>query len=164
MARGGIGLRLMDGALPVLGLVLLVIGATGVKLAVVFAWGVLALSFLGWLAEANGLPRPGRLPIRSYGCWETPLAFGVCHQGRELLFSREEDEHGAWSSDYTVRERKHLSDADPRFELPGLASGGWAMRGRTPVDSLRFEHLDRASFVTRRSLERALSSAGAASR
>ena len=74
MARGGIGLRLVDGVLPVLGLVLLVIGATGVKLAVVFAWGVLALSFLGWLAEANGLPRPGRLPIRSYGCWETPLA------------------------------------------------------------------------------------------
>jgi len=159
MAREGVRLRLVDGALPVLGLVLLVIGATGVKLALVFAWAALALSFLGWLAEANGLPRPGRLPIRSYGCWETPLAFGVCHQGRELLFSREEDEHGAWSSEYTVRERPRRSDAGEHFELPGVASGGWALRGRTPVDALRFEHLERASFVTRRSLERALSSA-----
>ena len=162
MARGGVRFGLLDGALPLLGLVLLVIGAAGVKLALGLAWVALGLAFVGWLAEAEGraLPRPGRVPIRSYGCWETPLAFGVCHQGRELIFSREEDEHGAWSSEYTVRERPALGHADPRCELQGLASGGWALRGRAPVGALRFEHHDRVSYVTRRSLLRALSSAG----
>ena len=160
MARSETRLRLLDSALPIAGLVLLVIGAAGVPLALVLAWSALGLVFVGWLAEADGLPlpRPGRVPIRSYGCWETPLAFGVCHQGRELLFSREEDEHGAWSNEYTVREREPLGDADPRFELPVAPTGGWALSGRAPVDALRFEHHERVSYVTRRSLERALAS------
>ena len=162
MAGSDARLRLMNGALPLAGLVLLVIGAAGVPFALVLAWTALALAFIGWVAEADGLavPRPGRVLIRSYGCWETPLAFGVRHRGRELLFSREEDEHGAWSSEYTVRERPSGSGADPRFELPVAPTGGWALRGRAPVVELQFEHHERVSYVTRRSLERALQAAG----
>jgi hypothetical protein len=161
MRGGEARLWLLDVALPLGGLVLLVIGANGVPLALVLAFAALGLAFVGWLAEADGLPlpRPGRVPIRRYGCWETPLAFGVRHEGRELVFCREEDEHGAWSSDYTVRERR-----GPGSELPLLpaaaAGGGWALCGRTPVGLLRFEHRERMSYVTRRSLERALTQAG----
>ena len=157
-------LRLLNGALPLAGLALLVIGAAGVPFALVLAWTALALAFIGWVAEADGLavPRLGRVPIRSYGCWETPLAFGVCHEGRELLFSREEDEHGGWSSEYTVRERPSASGIDPRFELPVAPTGGWSLRGHAPVGQLQFEHHERVSYVTRRSLERALASAGVA--
>ena len=79
------------------------------------------------------VPRPGRLPIRAYGCWETPLAFSVRHQGRELLFSRDEDEHGAWSSQYTVRERPRVAGGDARFEFPIRETGGWSLRGTAPV-------------------------------
>ena len=157
-------LRLVDGALPLLGLALLVVGAaSAAPLAIGLACTALGRAFVGWLAEADGrpLPRPGRVPIRSYGCWETPLAFGVCHQGRELIFSREEDEHGAWSNEYTVRERPRLGDADPRYELARVEAGGWALRGRAPTGALRFEHHERVSYVTRRSLERALAGAGA---
>jgi hypothetical protein len=153
---------LLNGALPLAGLVLLVIGATGVPVALVLAWTALALAFIGWLAEADGLavPRPGRVPIQSYGCWETPLAFGVCHAGRELLFSREETELGDWSNEYIVRERPLASGVDPRFELPVTESGSWSLRGRAPVGALQFEHHERVSYVTRRSLERALRTAG----
>src|SRR5262245_27749930 len=158
MAESDARLRLVNGALPVAGLVLLVIGATGVPFALVLAWTALALAFVGWVAEADGLaiPRPGRLPIQSYGCWETPLAFGVCHDGRELLFTREEDELGAWSSDYAVRERPRASVADPRLELAAAPTASWSLRGRAPVGELQFEHHERVSYVTRRSLERAL--------
>jgi hypothetical protein len=158
MIRNQTGLRLVDGALPVVGLGLLLVGATAEPLALPLAWTALALAFIGWVAEADGLalPRPGRVPIRPYGCWETPLAFSVCHQGRELLFCREEDENGSWADVYTVRERPPVKGADPRFELPVSETGGWSLRGRTPVAQLRFEQHERVSYVTRRSLEQAL--------
>jgi hypothetical protein len=160
MAGSEARLRLLNGALPLSGLVLLVIGATGVPVALVLAWTALALAFIGWLAEAEGyaVPRPGRLPIRSYGCWETPLAFSVRHSGRELLFNREEDELGAWSSEYTVRE--HTGGRELPFDPAAAPSGSWSLRGRTPVESLTFEHHERVSYVTRRSLEHALRAAG----
>jgi hypothetical protein len=163
MAESDARLRLLNAALPLGGLVLLVIGATGVPVALVLAWTALALAFVGWLAEAEGyaLPRPGRLPIRSYGCWETPLAFSVRHAGRELLFNREEDELGAWSSEYTVRERDRAAGPDLRYDPAAAPSGSWSLRGRTPVGALQFEHHERVSYVTRRSLERALRAAGA---
>jgi hypothetical protein len=162
MAGSETRLRLLDGALPAAGVVLLVVGSAGVPVATSLAWTALGLAFVGWVAEADGLPwlRPGRIRICSYGCWETPLAFGVCHEASELLFSREEDEHGAWSSEYAVRERPRLGDADPRYALDAGASGSWTLRGRTPVSELRFEHHERVSYVTRRSLERALRTAG----
>jgi hypothetical protein len=158
MVRNETALRLLDFALPVLGLGLLLVGATAEPLALPLAWTALALAFFGWVAEADGLalPRPGRVPIRTYGCWDTPLAFSVCHGGRELLFSREEDEHGAWANVYTVRDRPRVKGADVRFELPIAATGGWTIRGRTPVAELRFEHHERVSYVTRGSLEKAL--------
>ena len=153
-------LRLLNGALPLLGLVLLVIGAAGVPVALVLAWTALALAFIGWLAEAEGfaVPWPGRLPIRSYGCWETPLAFSVRHAGRELLFNREEDELGAWSSEYTVREC--TGGGELPSEPASAPSGSWSLHGRAPVGELQFEHHERVSYVTRRSLERALRAAG----
>ena len=158
MLRSETALRLVDGALPVAGLGLLLIGATGEPLAFPLAWTALGLACIGWVAEADGLalPRPGRVAIRTYGCWETPLAFSACHQGRELLFSREEDEHGAWSGEYAVRERPPVRGTDARFELPVAPTGGWSLRGRAPVAALRFEHHERVSYVTRRSLEQAL--------
>jgi hypothetical protein len=36
----------------------------------------------------------------------------------------------------------------------------WSLRGRVPVDDLRFEHHERVTYVTRGSLERSLSAAG----
>jgi hypothetical protein len=138
---------------------LLLVGATSVPLLLPLAWLALGAAFIGWVAEADGLsvPRPGRVPIRAYGCWETPLAFSVRHEGRELLFSRDEDEHGAWASQYTVRERLLGGPGvDARFDLPLGDSGSWVPRGAAPVGALRFEHHERVSYVTRRSLERAL--------
>lgn len=158
MARTLTTLRLWDGALPLLGLALLLAGATGVPFALPLAWAALGLAFLGWVAESDGLalPRPGRLPIQSYGCWETPLAFSVAYRGRDLLFCREEEESGAWSSEYTVRERPRVPGTDARFEMPASASGEWSLRGRAPAAGLCFERHERVSYVTRRSLERAL--------
>ncbi len=105
--------------------------------------------------------RQGRIPIRSYDCWETPAAFGVCHEGYELLFSREEDDRGGWSPEYTVRARPRLGEAQPRSELSWVAKGGWVVLGRAPVGVLRFEHDADASYVGRGSLERALAALGA---
>ena len=158
MVRNDTALRVLDGALPFAGLALLLVGATALPLALPLAWTALGLAFFVWVAEADGLalPRPGRVPIRSYGCWETPLAFGAFLGSRELLLTREEDETGAWADEYTVRERPRVRGADARFELPVAESGGWSLRGRAPVALLRFEHRQRVSYVTRASLEQAL--------
>ena len=158
MDRNASALGLVDGVLPCAGLALLLVGVSAVPQLLPLAWLALGLAFAGWVAEADGLwvPRPGRLPIRAYGCWETPLAFSVRHQGRDLLFSRDEDEHGAWSSQYTVRERPCVAGSDARFEFPVRETGAWSLRGTAPVGALHFEHHERVSYVTRASLERAL--------
>jgi len=158
MDRERLTLRLLDGALPLAGLGLLVLGATVQPLAYPLAWAALALAFFAWVAEADGLaiPRPGRLRISRYGCWETPLAFAVRHGGRDLLFSRDEDEDGAWSSAYAVRERAAVPGTHALNELPLAETGDWALHGHVPVAALRFEHHERVSYVTRRSLDRAL--------
>jgi hypothetical protein len=152
-------LRVADYALPAVGLLLLLLGATALPPALTLGWAALALAFMGWVAEADGLavPRPGRAAIRTCGCWETPLAFTVRHKGAQLLFSREEDpECGGWSNEYTVHERAACAGADPRWELPIAPGSGWSVRGQSPVTHLRFEHHGRVSYVTRGSLERAL--------
>jgi hypothetical protein len=124
----------------------------------------LALAFFAWVTEWNGiaLPRPGRTPIRSYGCWETPLAFTVRRRDKVLLFIREDDtEKGGWSDTYTVRERQGGQDVDPRWELPLAPGNEWsAPLGRAPVASLRFEHHERVSYIQSDSLERACRSLG----
>jgi len=43
---------------------------------------------------------------------------------------------------------------------PAAIPSGWSLRGRVPVDDLRFEHHERSTYVTRGSLERSLSAAG----
>jgi hypothetical protein len=74
-----------------------------------------------------------------------------------LFFVREEDpERGDWSDLYTVRDRPNGTDFDPCFELPLGPRNEWSLRGRTPVATLRFEHHERVSYVTRESLERSL--------
>ena len=158
MARWGrSGLWMVDHALPATGLVLVVLGVAAWTPAFSVGCGVLALAFLGWVAECDGLavPRPGRAPIRTRGCWETPQAFTVRHRGAVLLFSRDE-ELGGWSDDYTVHESPLHAGADPKWELPLLPGAGWVGRGRTPVAGLRFEHHERASYVVRALLARAL--------
>ena len=156
---GTAGLWLADHALAAAGLVLLLLGVTGLPSALPLAWLALALAFFGWVAEADGvtLPRPGRVAIRTVGCWETPLAFTVRRGGTLLLFSREEDPTGGgWSDEYTIRERPFERGGDGPWELPVRPGSGWSARGRTPVAGLRFEHHERASYVVRASLARAL--------
>jgi len=155
----GMGLWLADHGLAAGGLALLVLGATAWPLALPLGWTALVLAFFAWVAEADGiaLPRPGRAVIRTYGCWETPLAFAVRHGGAVLLFTRDEEpDRAAWSDTYTVRQRPDGADVDPRWELPLAPGSEWSLRGRTLVASLCFEHHQRVSYVTRGSLERSL--------
>jgi len=159
----GMGLWLADHGLAVVGLALLVVGATAWPLALPLGWAALGLAFFAWVAETDGVavPRPGRVAIRACGCWETPLAFTVRRGDRVLLFVREDNpERGDWSDVYTVRDRPSGSGFEPCFELPLGPRSEWALRGRTPVATLHFEHHERVSYVTRRSLERSLASAG----
>ena len=158
----GIGLWLADHGLAVGGLTLLVVGATAWPLGLPLGWTALGLAFFAWVAEADGiaLPRPGRAAIRTYGCWETPLAFTVRHGDVVLLFSRDDEpDRGAWSDMYTVRQRPDGADVDPKWELPLGPTSEWSLRGRTLVTNLCFEHHERVSYVTRGSLERSLASA-----
>lgn len=158
-AGRGMGLWLADHGLAVGGLALLLVGATAWPLALPLGWAALGLAFFAWVAETDGvaLPRPGRVAIRTCGCWDTPLAFTVRRGDRVLFFVREDDpERGGWSDAYTVRDRPNGVDFEPCFELPLGPRSEWSLRGRTPVASLRFEHHERVSYVTRESLERSL--------
>jgi len=99
---------------------------------------------------------------------EIPLAFSVRRGERVLLFFCEWDpgpEGGVWSDVYTVCERPRGPDGfdgfEPLYSLPpATIPSGWSLRGRVPVDDLRFEHHERVVYVTRGSLERSLSAAG----
>jgi hypothetical protein len=158
------GLWLADHALAAAGVGLLFLGATVLPSLLPLGWAALGLAFFAWVAEADGLavPRPGRVPIRAIGCWETPFAFTVRRGGSMLLFSRDEDgTDGGWSDDYTIRERPFQRGGDGPGELPVLPGSGWSARGRTPVAGLRFEHHERVSYVVRATLARALDRAGA---
>ena len=160
----GMGLWLADHGLATGGLALLVLGATAWPLALPLGWTALGLAFFAWVAEADGvaIPRPGRVAIRTCGCWETPLAFTVPRGDRVLLFVREDDpERGGWSDAYTVRDRPNGTAFEPCFELPLGPRSEWSLRGRTPVATLCFEHHERVSYVTRESLERSLACAAA---
>jgi hypothetical protein len=152
-----------DHALALGGLALVAFGLAGSWLALSLGWAALGLAFFAWVAEAEGfsVPRPGRVAIRPLGCWDTPLAFTV-RRGREvLLFTREEHaEDGGWSDTYAVRRQQDGTVVSPCWELPLGQCSEWSLRGRAPVRALRFEHHERASYVERRSLERALDGAG----
>jgi hypothetical protein len=153
------GLWLADHALPLGGLALVALGATGLPTALALGWAALALAFFAWVAEAEGIavPRPGRVAIRPLGCWQVPLAFTVRRGRRVLLFTREENaDEGGWSDTYTVRQQEGSTALSPCWELPLGRCNEWALCGRAPVRALRFEHHERASYVDRRSLNRAL--------
>jgi len=161
--RRGMGLWLADHGLVVGGVALLVLGATAWPLALPVGWTALGLAFFAWVAETDGVavPRPGRVAIRTCGCWETPLAFTVRRGDTVLFFVREDDpEQGGWSNVYAVRERPKGADFEPCFELPIGPRTEWSLRGRTPVATLLFEHHERVTYVTRESLERSLATAG----
>jgi hypothetical protein len=158
----GIGLWLADRALVAGGLALLAVGTAESPPALSLGWAALGLAFFAWVAEADGLalPRPGRVAIRTCGCWETPLAFTVRRGDRVLLFVREEDpDRGGWSDTYAVRDRPNATAIEPCFELPVGPRSEWSLRGLVPVGTLRFEHHERVCYVTRRSLERSLAGA-----
>ena len=159
------GFWLADHGLAMAGLALLAVGAATSWWAMSLSWAALAIAFFAWVAETEGLlalPRPGRVAIRTGGGFDIPLAFTVRRGERVLFFVREEDpERGGWSDVYTVRDRPKGTDGfEPCYNLPPATRSGWSLRGRVPVDDLRFEHHERVSYVTRESLERSLSAAG----
>ncbi len=161
--RSRFGLWMADHALALGGLALVALGATGLPMGLPLGWAALGLAFFAWVAEAEGIsvPRPGRVAIRPLGCWEVPLAFTVRRGHQVLLFSREENaEDGGWSDTYTVRQQEDGKTLNPCWELPLGRCSEWSLRGRASVRALRFEHHERASYVERRSLDRALAGTG----
>jgi hypothetical protein len=162
------GFWLADHALAMGGLTLLAVGAATTSWwAMSLGWAALAIAFFAWVAETEGfaVPRPGRVAIRRGG-FDTPLAFTVRRGERVLLFVCEEDpERGCWSDVYTVLDQPKGTQGSDGFEPlyslpPATAPSGWSLRGRVPVDELRFEHHERVVYLTRGSLERSLSAAG----
>jgi hypothetical protein len=157
------GFWLADHGLAMGGLALLAVGAATSWWAMSLGWVALAIAFFAWVAEADGfaVPRPGRVAIRRGG-FDRPLFFKVQRGERVLLFVCEEDpERGVWSDVYTVLDRPKDTDGfEPCYGLPPAIPSGWSLRGRVPVDHLRFENHDRSTYVTRGSLERSLSAAG----
>jgi hypothetical protein len=160
------GFWLADHGLAIGGLALLAVGAATSWWAMSLGWAALAIAFFAWVAEADGLlalPRPGRVAIRTDYGFDIPLAFKVRRGERVLLFVREEDpERGVFGSDmYTVLDRPKGTDGfEPCWYLPPAIPSGWSLRGRVPVNDLRFENHDRSTYVTRGSLERSLAAAG----
>ena len=162
------GFWLADHGLAMGGLALLAVGAATSWWAMSLGWAALAIAFFAWVAEIDdllALPRLGRVAIRSGGL-EPPLVFSVRRGERVLLFVCEEDpERGGWSDVYTVLDQPKGTDGtdgfEPLYSLPPAATpSGWSLRGRVPVDDLRFEHHERSTYVTRGSLERSLAAAG----
>jgi hypothetical protein len=156
-----LGLWAADRALIWGGVGLVAFGLAAWQPALLLGWMSLALAFFAWVSEWNGiaLPRPGLVPIRGCGCWESPLAFTVRHRNRVWLFTRDDDAASGWSEAYTVRHKPNGA----RWELPLapswelLAPGNdWSLHGHVPVASLRFEHHERISYVASGSLDRAL--------
>ena len=159
------GFWLADHGLAMGGLALLAVGAATSWWAMSLGWAALAIAFFAWVAEADGLlalPRPGRVAIRTDFGFDIPFAFKVRRGERVLLFVREEDpERGAWSDVYTVLDGPKGTDGfGPCSSLPPTNLSGWSLRGRVPVDDLRFENHAHSTYVTRGSLERSLSAAG----
>jgi hypothetical protein len=160
------GFWLVDHGLALGGLALLAVGAATSWWAMTLGWVALATAFFAWVAEADGLlalPRPGRVAVRTDFGFDIPFAFKVRRGERVLLFVREEDpERGVWSDVYTVLDRPKGTDGfEPCWGLPpNPVPSGWSLRGRVPVDDLRFESYERSTYVTRGSLERSLSAAG----
>jgi hypothetical protein len=161
------GFWLADHGLAMGGLALLAVGAATSWWALSLGSAALAIAFFAWVAEADGfaVPRPGRVAIRRGG-FDIPLAFKVRLGKRVLLFVCEEDpERGGWSDVYTVLGQPRGTDGSDGFEPlyslpPATPPSGWSLRGRVPIDKLRFEHHERVVYVTRGSLERSLSAAG----
>jgi hypothetical protein len=146
-----------------LGLGFLLLGATVLPAALPLGWTALGLALFAWMAEVEGfaLPRPGRLAIVTYGCFDVPLAFAVAHRGHWLLLSREEDPiDGGWASEYCVREMEGLDSAGlggVRGAFPAPQERTAPVIARVPASALRFQHRERASYVVTASLARALS-------
>jgi hypothetical protein len=161
------GFWLADHGLVMGGLSLLAVGAATSWWAMSLGSAALAVAFFAWVAEAEGfaVPRPGRVAIRRGG-FDTPLAFKVRRGERVLLFVCEWDpERGVWSDVYTVLDQPNSTRGSDGFEPlyclpPATPPSGWSLRGRVPVDDLRFEHHERGVYVTRGSLERSPSAAG----
>ena len=159
------GFWLADHGLAMGGLALLAVGAATSWWAISLGSAALAIAFFAWVAEADGfaVPRPGRVAIRPGGGFDIPLAFKVRRGERVLFFFCEEDpERGAGRTCTRCSTGRRAPTASGLcYALPPAATpSGWSLRGRVPVDDLRFEHHERSTYVTRGSLERSLSAAG----
>ena len=157
------GFWLADHGLAMGGLALLAVGAATSWWAMSLGWAALAIAFFAWVAEADGLlalPRLGRVAIRTGG-FEPPFAFNVRRGARVLLFVCEEDpERGLVGRVHGARPAEGHRRLRALLQPPPHHRSGWSLRGRVPVDDLRFEHHERSTYVTRGSLERSLSAAG----
>lgn len=136
-------LWMMDHALVVAGAALLVAGLAGPPWLTPAGWGALGLALFAGMAESEGyaIPRPGRSPIISVGCWDVPIAFGVSRGGRHLLFTRgtaSTDE--SWSEEYAVYELPSLGEGQIRTALAEPKAGAQALEVRVPMTVLHFEH------------------------
>jgi len=159
------GFWLADHGLVLGGLALLAVGAATSWWAVSLGSAALAIAFFAWVAELDGLlalPRLGRVAIRKDFGFDIPFSFKVRRGERVLLFVRGWDpEREIWSDVFTVLDRPKGTDGfEPCYTLPPPTLSGWSLRGRVPVDELRFECHERSTYVTRGSLERSLSAAG----
>ena len=158
------GFWLADHGLAMGGLALLAVGAATSWWAMSLGWAALAIAFFAWVAEADGLRRapsgaggdPDGRRLR-----HTPRLHRPARGAGALLRPRGGPRarrlvgrvHGARPTEGHRRLRAF-------YFFPPSTPSGWSLRGRVPVDDLRFEHHERVIYVTRGSLERSLSAAG----
>ncbi len=159
------GFWLADHGLAMGGLALLAVGAATSWWAMSLGWAALAIAFFAWVAEADGLlalPRLGRVAIRTGGLEHTlRLQASGAGSGCSSSSARRtpsEETGRTCTRCSTGRRAPTASSLAP--SLPPTNPSGWSLRGRVPVDDLRFEHHERSTYVTRGSLERSLSAAG----
>ncbi len=129
--------------MAMLGIAFLVAGINGPPgLALL---GAAALSFAGLraIAAQQGyvMPRPGHVPIVSYGCWDQPFRFAVRRSGLSFLFHRAADpETGSLPEAYSVYALPRSSPLEQlRFFAFEPPQGSRAL-GSLDARSLRFDH------------------------
>ena len=158
------GFWLADHGLAMGGLALLAVGAATSWWAMSLGWAALAIAFFAWVAEADGLlalPRLGRVAIRTGGLeYPSPSRSGAGSGCSSSSARRTPSEEAGRTCTRCSTGRRAPTTSSLATASPAPIPSGWSLRGRVPVDDLRFEHHERSTYVTRGSLERSLSAAG----